>query len=352
MSVALRPSETVSVGAEAHRPQRLGLAGVGWIGRHRMQAIAASGYADVVAICDPDQHARELAAADVPGAAVTAEFEALLDRELDGIVIASPSALHAAQAMAALSKGIAVFCQKPLARTASEVREVIAAAREANRLLAVDLSYRHTRAMQIVRDLIQRGELGAVYAVDLVFHNGYGPDKAWFYDVELSGGGCLIDLGTHLIDLALWSLCFPRVELISSALYSRGELLSRGAGVTEDYATCELRLETGTTVRIVCSWNCPVGADAVIGAQFHGTHGGALFSNVGGSFHDFRAERFTGTGSETLAEPPDDWGGRAAVAWAERLRREPGFDSEVERVLATAQVLDAAYGRDETAAHN
>jgi predicted dehydrogenase len=254
--------------------------------------------------------------------------------------------------MAALSKRIAVFCQKPLARTASEAREVIAAAREADRLLAVDLSYRHTRAMQLVRDLIQRGELGAVYAVDLVFHNGYGPDKAWFHDVELSGGGCLIDLATHLIDLALWSLAFPRVDLTSSALYSGGELLSRGAGVTEDYATCELRLETGTTVRIVCSWNRPVGADAVIGAQFHGTQGGALFSNVGGSFYDFRAERFTGTGSETLVEPPDDWGGRAAVAWVERLRRSPGFDSEVEQVLATAQVLDAAYGRDETPAHH
>jgi predicted dehydrogenase len=48
-----------------------------------------------------------------------------------------------------------------------------------------------------------------VFAVDLVFHNAYGPDKPWFYDPELSGGGCVMDLGVHLVDLALWSLDFP-----------------------------------------------------------------------------------------------------------------------------------------------
>jgi hypothetical protein len=63
-----------------------------------------------------------------------------------------------------------------------------------DRLLAVDLSYRFTEGMSRIRELVAGGELGKVYAVDLVFHNAYGPDKAWFYDPALSGGGCVMDL--------------------------------------------------------------------------------------------------------------------------------------------------------------
>lgn len=100
--------------------------------------------------------------------------------------------------MEALAAGLAVFCQKPLGRTAAQTRRVMAAARTMNRLLGVDLSYRFVRGMQT----IQAGEIGEVYAVQLVFHNADGPDKAWFYDPVQSGGGCVIDLGLHLVDLA------------------------------------------------------------------------------------------------------------------------------------------------------
>ena len=72
------------------------------------------------------------------------------------------------------------------------------AARQSNRLLAVDLSYRFTEAMRQVRNSVQSGALGRIFAVDLVFHNAYGPDKAWFRDPILSGGGCVMDLGVHL----------------------------------------------------------------------------------------------------------------------------------------------------------
>src|SRR5947199_289519 len=80
----------------------------------------------------------------------------------------------------ALKRGAAVFCQKPLGRTAAEARAVIDAARAADRLLCVDLSYRFTDGMRRIRELVRAGALGRVYAVDLVFHNAYGPDKAWF----------------------------------------------------------------------------------------------------------------------------------------------------------------------------
>src|SRR5690606_35725807 len=126
------------------------------------------------------------------------------------------------QAEAALRNGLAVFCQKPLARTAAETRRVLDAARSADRLLAVDLSYRFTKALQEVKAVVAGGAIGDVYAVDLVFHNAYGPDKAWLYDRALSGGGCVIDLGIHLIDLVLWVLDGARVRAVDARLFAGG----------------------------------------------------------------------------------------------------------------------------------
>jgi predicted dehydrogenase len=334
--------------AEAERVPRLrprlGFLGVGWIGRHRMEAVAQSGVAEIVAIADPSPRMREEARGTARGAEILDSFESLLGQALDGVVIASPSALHAEQSIAALERGFAVFCQKPLGRTAQETGAVVSTARRMNRLLGVDLSYRQARAFRAVRDLVVANGIGRVYAVDLVFHNAYGPDKPWFYDPRLSGGGCVMDLGIHLVDLALWVLGFPRVEEVSSRLFSRGEPL-RAADRVEDFATARLDLESGTTVQLACSWNLPAGQDAVISVAFYGTAGGAAVRNVGGSFYDFVAERYEGTARQTLVEPPDAWGGRAAVRWAERLAAGERFDAACNDLVTVARVLDRIYGR-------
>jgi predicted dehydrogenase len=272
-------------------------------------------------------------------------MEALLDEELDGIVIATPSALHAEQAVAALERGLPVFCQKPLARTAAETKRVVDAARANDLLLGVDLSYRHTAAMRCIREVVASGALGAIYATDLVFHNAYGPVKAWFFDPAQSGGGCVVDLGIHLVDLALWTLGFPVVRSATSRLFAKGQPLQPPVRVCEDYATARLDLDSDATIQLSCSWNLSAGQDAVISASFYGTEGGAALRNVNGSFYNFVGERYRGTTTTSLAAPPDDWGGRAAVAWATRLRNDRSFDAEVERQVDVSSALDAIYGR-------
>jgi predicted dehydrogenase len=327
------------------RLPRLGFLGVGWIGRHRMTAMAAAGQVEVAALADASPEALQQAHSLMPGAAVLGSFEELLAQDLDGVVIATPSALHAEQAEKALARGLAVFCQKPMARTAAECRRVIAAARQSDRLLGVDLSYRHTAAMRRIRERVAAGDVGEVYAVDLVFHNAYGPDKPWFRDPALSGGGCVIDLGIHLVDLALWTLDFPSVREVSSRLFAQGRRLEPGNDRVEDFATAQFDLDTGAVVRLACSWNLAAGRDAVIEATFHGTRGGLSMRNAAGSFYDFVAERFDGTRSMPVAEPPDDWGGQAAVAWARALAEGARFDPAIECIANVADVLDAIYGR-------
>jgi predicted dehydrogenase len=319
--------------AVATKP-RLGFVGVGWIGRNRLEAVEASGIAEVAAVADP---------------AVEDCFDSLdelLARDLDGIVVATPSALHAEQASAALARGLAVFCQKPLGRTAAEAAAVVDTARLADRLLEVDFAYRFTEAAQRVRELVQGGELGEVYATELVFHNAYGPDKPWFYDASLAGGGCVIDLGIHLVDLALWVLDFPRVEVVSSRLFADGAALERPPHEVEDFAVAQLDLADGSVARVTCSWNLPAGRDCAFEATFYGTRGAASMRNVGGSFYDFVAERYDGRVRSTLAAPPDAWPGRAAVEWARRLAAGERFDPAVARVVDVATIIDRIYGWD------
>jgi predicted dehydrogenase len=310
-----------------------------------MEAMLATGAIEAAAIADPSEEMAEAAAGLAPAAERVDDLEALLGLGLDGLVVATPSALHAEQAIAALQRGVAVFCQKPLGRTAGEVRAVVDAARAADRLLAVDLSYRFTEGMARIRDLVRAGALGQVFAADLTLHNAYGPDKAWFYDPALSGGGCVMDLGVHLADLALWTLDFPQVERVSAQLLSAGAPLAGAGDRVEDYAVATLELAGGAVVRLACSWRLQAGCDAEIAAQFYGTEGGAALRNVAGSFYDFTAERFRGTARETLAAPPDAWGGRAAADWAQRLAAGEGFDASVERLVDVAEVLDRIYAR-------
>src|SRR5947209_7438799 len=124
--------------AIASRPERIlpkiGFAGTGWIGRARLEAMLESGIGEATAIFDPSAENAGRALDCATGARLARSFDELISMDLDGIVIATPSAMHAEQSIAALKRGCAVFCQKPLARTAQETRAVIEAARAANHL--------------------------------------------------------------------------------------------------------------------------------------------------------------------------------------------------------------------------
>jgi len=319
---------------------RLGFAGVGWIGRKRMEAVSQNGKAHVAAVFDPALPT----ANDLPGEIQRfVSFEELIASDLDGIVISTPNALHASQAVAALQAGKAVFCQKPLARDAAETRTIVEAAKKANRRIGVDFSYRHITGMQRIRNLITSGELGKIYAIDLVFHNAYGPDKPWFYNRELSGGGCLLDLGVHLVDLAFWVLGRCEIEEVQSALMTNGDWYR--SGQVEDYASAQIKIAGGPVIRLVCSWRAPAGCDAEIGATFFGTNGGARLFNIDHSFYHFGAEHLQKSRQRiALADPDDQWGGRAISDWADKIAVSPEFDSEADEYITTAEAIDRIYG--------
>lgn len=323
------------------RPLRLGFLGIGWIGRNRMDALIKQGVAEVTAVSDLVIENAYKAAME--NTIICSSFEEMLQTDsLDGIVIATPSALHAQQANAALYSGFPVFCQKPLGRNLDEVESVIDNALQKNKLLGIDLSYRFLKTVQIVEKLIRSGDIGKIFAVEAVFHNAYGPDKPWFYDPVLSGGGCVMDLGIHLIDLVLWLFDFPQIDNVYSHLYANGQRI-QGRKKVEDYAVSHFDMENGCNVTISCSWKLQAGCDAIIGLTFYGTEGALSIKNSGGSFYNFFAQRYRKTTTELLYDLPDDWGGRAIVNWAQKLSEDSSFDHSVMQMKMVANVMDLIY---------
>lgn len=331
-------------------PVRLGFVGLGWIGAMRLDAVAAAGAGVAAALCDASAERLDKAAEGHPEAARFRDLDGLLraaaDLRLDGVVIATPNALHAEQVLAALDRGLAVFCQKPLATSGAEARRLVGAAREADRLLGVDYSYRYTDAAAALRRMVRAGELGRVFSLEAVFHNAYGPDKPWCYDPALAGGGALMDLGVHLIDLALWLVEARGVAAVSGALFRGGEPLPPGRGI-DDFATALLRVEGGAgervAVTLAASWNAHAGRDCAIRLAAFGAGGGAELRNVDGSFYDFELARFTGRSEEVVTRESRDWLGRGIVDWAQRLARSPRFDPDAVRAILVGEVVDALY---------
>jgi predicted dehydrogenase len=327
---------------------RLGFVGVGWIGANRLRFVADAAAAHIVAIADVRPEAAREAAGFLEATAqapAICTFEELLGQDLDGIVIATPNADHAPQCLAALNRGLHVFCQKPLARTAPEVAEIVRLARERDRLLGVDFCYRHVAGVAELKAQIHAGAIGEVYAADLTFHNAYGPDKPWFFDARSVGGGCVMDLGIHLIDLLLWVLGYPAVERIHRNLYRNGQRLPLPAEALENYATAELRLANGVSARLACSWHLPAGQDAVIEATFIGTRGALRLRNLDGSFFDFVVEHCEGTRCRSLRESSREWGGGAILGWTRQVAARSGYHPDAERIEDVHRILDAIYGR-------
>ncbi|MFO7963010.1 MAG: Gfo/Idh/MocA family oxidoreductase [Desulfobacterales bacterium] len=335
---------TTAIRMDVFSRPRLGFLGVGWIGRSRLEAIQQHGRGDIAAIMDVDRAAAEKAAKNFSGTAVCETFQEMLDIGIDGVVIATPSALHFEHAVRALEHGLAVYCQKPLGTTASETRSIIDSAILADRLIGIDLSYRHLNGMREIRRRVGNGDIGRIFAVDLVFHNAYGPDKPWYYDPVAAGGGCVMDLGVHLIDLLLWVLDFPAPVSASGRMFSNGDAMDRPGVRVEDYAAARLDLENGVTATLACSWNLPAGCDAVIRIAFFGSEGGLCLSNINGSFFDFETKLFRKTTQEVIAaDSKDTWWGRSAVDWVNRLSRSRRYDPEAAGIIPVAFALESIY---------
>lgn len=269
---------------------RVGVIGLGYGGETAVRSFQQVPDVEVVALAGlEEERLAELGSVYSIPHLYRSYHELLAHEDLDAISIAVPNYLHAPVAIAALEHGLHVLCEKPIARTGQEAEQMVQAATRANRVLQVVFNHRERGDVQVLKHYIDEGKLGTIYYAKLYWlrRRGIPGLGSWFSSKEMAGGGPLIDLGVHVLDMGLYLLGEPEVLTVSASTYH--ELGSRGVGFdknesksgaghdfeVEDLATAFMRLSTGATLLLEACWASHGRAHNDFGIVLYGTQGGA-----------------------------------------------------------------------------
>jgi predicted dehydrogenase len=341
---------------------KIGIIGAGNIaGVHIREFSKLNDECVITAITDAYLPAAEQRAKEYGIPYVAPDAHALIQSaEVDAVVIAVPNRFHAPYAIEALKAGKHVLVEKPMAFDAEAARDIMRAKQEANTVLMVAHQMRWEPIAMQVRDLVQKGELGRIYAAKTGWFRrkgipGWG---TWFTQKEHSGGGPLIDIGVHMLDLALHLMGNPKPVAVSGSVYAEFGPRKRGIGTwgrpdwngkfdVEDLATALIKMEDGSTLTLEVSWAVHMDTNSKPFVHLMGTEGGA---SLYGSQGKLLTEKFDRPMETELTSPSQDEGARVRLSkhFLECVRtgREPltsaltGFTNNL--------VLDAIYKSAQT----
>ena len=326
------------------RPLRAGIVGLGWAGEQHLKSYVDLPGVEAVALAGLEEERLEALGESYGVPNLYKDYEGLVAREdLDVVSVCTPNHLHAPIAVAALEGGKHVLCEKPLARTGAEAGSIVRAAREAGRVVQVAFTQRERGDVQALKRHVLEGNLGRVYHVKASWmrRDGIPGMGSWFTSKEMAGGGPLIDLGVHMLDMALYLLGEPEVESVSCATYA--ELGPQGRGSrsyaedvdktivgdayeVEDLATAFIRLSGGAALNLEAGWAAYRESSDDFGVTLYGTNGGA----------EMKVKDYV---TEDTVRIYTDVAGVPAVVFPE-IRAREGHRSVVSRFVETVRSGD------------
>lgn len=340
---------------------RVGVIGLGFAGQAAMKGFLEIPDVEVIALAGLEKDKLEELGNEHGIPHLYEKWEDLVERDdLDAVSIATPTHLHKPVAVAALQRGLHVLCEKPIGRTAAEGEAMVQAAKDAGRVLKVIFNHRERGDVAVLKRQIDDGQLGRVYYAKAHWmrRNGIPGMGSWFTNREMSGGGPLIDLGVHILDMALYLIGEPRVESVSASTFA--ELGPRGLGGSsydtkhkvgsayevEDLATAFLRLEGGGALQLETSWATFRQPGDSFGVELYGTDGGAkidvqnyktddtlrIYTDVGGVPGEVRPLVTRGRGHRAVVDEFVDI--VRSGDWSATVGRE---------ALKRAQIIEACY---------
>jgi len=274
---------------QSEKPLGIGIVGLG-IGRHHLKAYQQIDDVKVISIADTDSDRLEKIGDENDISHRYTDYEALISREdIDCISVCTPNHLHAPVSIAALKRGKHVLVEKPISSTLADGERMIAAAKTAKRVLQVVFNHRERGDVQTLKAIIDQGTLGRIYHAKAWWlrRNGIPGMGSWFTQKEMAGGGPLIDLGVHMLDMALFLMSEPEPMTVSAAVYSELGRVGRGGNPNasktlvsdtyevEDLASAFIRLKGNATLLLETSWATYRANGDEFGITLYGTEGGA-----------------------------------------------------------------------------
>ncbi len=275
------------------KPLRAGVIGVG-IGKLHLRGYKQCEGVEIAAICDIDEKRAKDVAAEFGVEKIYSDYhEMLADANLDAVSVCTPNHLHASMTVDALTAGKHVVSEKPMSDTLAGATRMVQAARQARekgQIFQMGMNNRFRPNTAALKAMIDAGELGKIYYAKCGWTRragipGFG---GWFTTKELSGGGPLIDIGVHVMDLSMYLMGNPVPVSAYGSTYA--EFGPRGLGQSnygapavgeqrydvEDLATGMVKFDNGATLVVEASWASHIKKDLFYSA-LHGTEGGADF---------------------------------------------------------------------------
>lgn len=348
---------------------RVGVIGCGGIanGKH-LPALSRQDKVQVVAFCDIIKERAE-AAAEQYGSAESAVYtdyqELLKDASIDIVHVLTPNDAHAEISIAALEAGKHVMCEKPMAKTAADAKRMAEAAKRTGKKLTIGYDNRFRQDSQYLKKVCEAGELGHIYyAKAHAIRRRAVPTWGVFLDEEKQGGGPLIDIGTHALDLTLWMMDNYKPKVVLGTKYhelSQKEDAANAWGpwdpkkfTVEDSAFGMIVMENGATITLEASWalnsldvdeaKCSLsgteaGADMKNGLRINGENHSKLYTN----------EIELGAGGVAFYEGKEEKSTDVELRkWIEAIEQDKDPVVTPEQAYVVSRILEAIYESAQT----
>lgn len=322
---------------------KVGIIGTG-IGRHHARGYRNCADVEIKAFCDVDIDRARACAEEFGAKDVYTDYEKLLaDDEIQAVSVCTPNSLHAPMTIAAFEAGKHVICEKPISTNASDAERMVEAGKKSGKIFMMAFNNRFRGDTQALKKCIEQGDLGEIYYAKTGWLRRKGTPRlgTWFTQKELAGGGPLIDLGVHVLDLALWLMGNPKPVYVLGSTYAKfgPELAKQHNKIydVEDLAAAMVKLENGATVMLEASWHSHVEHEKIY-TQLIGTKGGAefdplrIYTDVNGQSADIRLQHPNQSGHEM-----------EIVHFIECIRENKTPIATGEHGLHVQYVLDALY---------
>ena len=340
---------------------KVGVIGVGGIAKTHMPGWAASQHAEVVAGSDINEAVlQDWGKLHGAKKLVKNPAELFQDKDIDIIDICTPNRSHASLAIAALEAGKHVICEKPLAPTPDEIRQMIAARDRSGKLLMTAQHFRFKGNSQAMKKEIIGGALGDIYHARswMMRRNGMIPTPS-FIRKEFSGGGPCIDIGVHILDLTLWLMGNPKPVAVTGVAKAplahhpgqfaawTGALLSQDYDV-EDFAAAFVRFDTGATLVLEVSWflhHDIQGEDMQM--WLYGTEGGCHWPKAEFLSTNYKTRQMVNSTLQLIKDPMEPHA-LECVEFARAVAEGAPSPVPAEQSLDVLTILDGIYRSQQT----
>ena len=335
---------------------RVGVIGLG-MGSGHVKAFQSHPNADMVAVADVDKDRLETRGKELGVKKLYLDPEEMIKKEkLDIVAVAVPNKFHKPLTIAALKAGCHVLCEKPMAMNTKEAEEMLAVAKKCKKRLMINFSFRFTPQSFALKKEVESGILGEIYYARTVWlrRRGMPGFGGWFGQKKLAGGGPVIDLGVHRLDLALWLMDYPKPVWVLANTYNHiASAKAKASGKVfdvEDMGVASIKFANGAMLSLEASWAGNTKKNEEMETRLFGSKGGLRQFNLEEGYQ-FDAEIYVdrdGRQYDMRLHPPVPEAKSSMHHLVDCIINDVPHIATGEEGVTVMKILDAIYESAET----